>query len=121
MRSQVNEHELSYNNKKKAFKYEIQLDQEKQYLDYIEQEGDPGAIDLSAIGISQNLINPDTDIVFGTDSRGPQSRKGSQKEGWLATDAYYKKTSKHMPQKGPQKDEFDFTNYTRKQLQKNKE
>ena len=42
----MNEYELTYNNKKKSFKYEIQLDQEKQYLDYLDNEDQT---DLSGI------------------------------------------------------------------------
>ena len=38
LRATVNEYELSFNEKKKRFKYEIQLDQEKQMLDFIDHE-----------------------------------------------------------------------------------
>ena len=40
LRATVNEHELNFNEKKKRFKYEIQLDQEKQMLDYIDNENE---------------------------------------------------------------------------------
>ena len=49
MRSKVNEYELAFNNKKKNFKYEIQLDAERQYLDDLENE-DPSNLDISAFG-----------------------------------------------------------------------
>ena len=42
LRATVNEHELSFNENKKRFKYEIQLDQEKQLLDYIDNDNELG-------------------------------------------------------------------------------
>ena len=40
LRNTVNEYELTYNEKKKRFKYEIQLDQEKQEMEFINGEND---------------------------------------------------------------------------------
>ena len=92
MRALVNEHELSYNNKKKSFKYEIQLDQEKQYLDYLDNEDQT---DLSGIG---RLVDE------------PIMETSPNKGGWLNSESYYKKNSKH--QKSGEKYEFDLKNYT---------
>ena len=61
LRSEVNDYQLAFNNKKKTFKYEIQLDQEREYLDNMENEADYSNLDISNIG--RPLVN-DNEIEF---------------------------------------------------------
>ena len=58
LRATVNEHELNFNEKKKKFKHEIHLDQEKQMLDYIDHE----EINADMSGIGDRFSNEQQSI-----------------------------------------------------------
>ena len=118
LRATVNEYELTFNEKKKRFKYEIQLDQEKQMLDYIDNENE-NLNDQSAFGINSiNQINENEIAMSEFLQKGRDTEVRSQKGGWLSKENYYRKSSIGV---NKMMTEEDLTKLTDAQLRKNKE
>ena len=112
MRSKVNEYELAFNNKKKNFKYEIQLDAERQYLDDLENE-DPSNLDISAFGggASQRLVKNGIEFSDIRSEAWPDNKSLRLSKKELSKDKPFKAT----------KDPYDFSNMTQKDIRKYKE
>lgn len=79
LRLTVNKYELTYNDKKRNFKGEIQLDQEKQYLDFIEEE--------------QNENNKTPGLIAEFDEQNQEGDEVIKKGGWINDASIPRKSS----------------------------
>lgn len=112
LRSKVNEYELAFNNKKKNIKYEIQLDNERKFLDDIENE-DATNLDISAFGGATNLLVGKGEVELADISK---SEWGGNKSSRLSKDKLTK-TVKAVVDEDP----YNLGKMSKKELRKHKE
>ena len=112
LRSKVNEYELAFNNKKKNIKYEVQLDNERKFLDDIENE-DATNLDISAFGGATNLLVGKGEVELADISK---SEWGGNKSSRLSKDKLTK-TVKAVVDEDP----YNLGKMSKKELRKHKE
>lgn len=121
LRGTVNEHELNFNEKKKKFKHEIHLDQEKQMLDYIDHE----EINAEMSGLGDRFSNEQqsmqiTQFLKSSEQPFEKNKKG----GWFTRDSVSRRGSNQTIQGrvgNKPLTEKDLAKLSKEQLRKNKE
>ena len=85
LRESLNQCQLTFNEKKKGYKYEIQLDQEKQMLDYIDNEGPEMFGQLNSVANNTDIDQVQlTDFLKNGISQPDQENLNShKKQTWL--------------------------------------